>query len=338
MRVGVAITTYNRPKHLANCLSQIRKHSPASTMIYVSDDSQDRKGVAYRKTDCLEALWAGGCDYFFLLDDDCFPISDGWIDFFIEARLSTGHEHFCYTPSKFKMSSKEGINVCEHSKGVLLFLTRTVVTMIGAFYGGYKLFGCEHTTYTQRIHRAGFTSMGTDLSLVGAEKYVYAMDFDTGLGFNQALGHHSTITQADKNLLYKENRCRLDQDTALYLPLPISKKGMIVGEEVCIVGVGADEGVELEPSEFCRFLTTSLLSRGYRITNDRSKLVIAFGRLQEPLPPRFIIVKDDTSPIQLLSQALQVWEQDETKLGREPIHSVLVGCDRIPWEVIESYS
>ncbi|MFA6972467.1 MAG: hypothetical protein WC208_13865 [Gallionella sp.] len=180
--------------------------------------------------------------------------------------------------------------------------------------------------------------MGTDLSLVGAEKYVYAMDFDTGLGFNQALGHHSTITQADKNLLYKENRCRLDQDTALYLPLPISKKGMIVGEEVCIVGVGADEGVELEPSEFCRFLTTSLLSRGYRITNDRSKLVIAFGRLQEPLPPRFIIVKDDTSPIQLLSQALQVWEQDETKLGREPIHSVLVGCDRIPWEVIESYS
>lgn len=333
MRVGVAITTYNRSKHLANCLSQIRKHSPASTMIYVSDDSQDRKGVAYRKTDCLEALWAGGCDYFFLLDDDCFPIADGWIDFFIEARLRTGQEHFCYTPSKFKMSSKEGINVCEHSKGVLLFLTRTVVTMIGAFYGGYKLFGCEHTTYTQRIHRAGFTSMGTDLSLVGAEKYLYAMDFDTGLGFNQELNHHSTITQADKNLLYKENRCRLDQDQVLYLPLPLSKKGLRLEEEICIIGEG---------SSFQVHLTDALRARGYRLTEKSDDVICLVFRVgEDPIPhlKRFIVIQDNLPYTPLLQQALQVWEQNESNLvdlQAQSLHPVLVSSQYLPWEVMES--
>ena len=67
--IGIGITTYNRPDMLNKCLEHIKKHTfNDNVTIYVADDSNERKGVAYRKNECLRAL--KDCDYVFLFDDD----------------------------------------------------------------------------------------------------------------------------------------------------------------------------------------------------------------------------------------------------------------------------
>jgi hypothetical protein len=144
MRIGIAITTYKRPKHLENCLNQIRKHTPLSTLIYVSDDSINRKGIAYRKTDCIDVLWKAGCDYFFLFDDDCFPIADGWMDHFINASVQSKQEHFCYGSEGWIGSVVNDIIVGKGLAGVLLFLTRAVVSKVGGFMAEYSFYSGEH--------------------------------------------------------------------------------------------------------------------------------------------------------------------------------------------------
>src|SRR3990167_10622112 len=105
MKMGVGVTTYNRPKHLELWKEQISKFSSTNSPGYyfetyiandgiVSFDKQQtlsRKGIAYRKNECLRVL--KDCDYVFLFDDDCFPIKSGWVGFFIEAHKASGQHH-----------------------------------------------------------------------------------------------------------------------------------------------------------------------------------------------------------------------------------------------------
>ena len=86
--IGVGITSYNRPECLKECLEHIYNHTFTNNVkIYVATDTdEDRRGVAFRKNECLRSL--KNCDHIFLFDDDCYPINDGWIDFFINAKLN----------------------------------------------------------------------------------------------------------------------------------------------------------------------------------------------------------------------------------------------------------
>ena len=69
MRVGIGITSYNRPECLKECLEHISKHTFTNNVkIYVATDTdEDRRGVAFRKNECLRSL--KNCDYIFLFDD-----------------------------------------------------------------------------------------------------------------------------------------------------------------------------------------------------------------------------------------------------------------------------
>src|SRR5690606_10124331 len=82
-RIGVGITTHNRPEIFAKTLAEMRKHLPPGAKLVVVDDAskepvaeadyrfEENAGIARAKNKCLELL--DGCEHIFLFDDDCYP-------------------------------------------------------------------------------------------------------------------------------------------------------------------------------------------------------------------------------------------------------------------------
>ena len=92
------------PHKFAFILLFIVSLSSAQDLYVATDSDKDRQGVARRKNECLRAL--KDCDYVFLFDDDCFPIKDGWVNFFIQS----GDAHLLYLHSdlhSFILNSKK---------------------------------------------------------------------------------------------------------------------------------------------------------------------------------------------------------------------------------------
>lgn len=230
--IGIGVTTYNRPAHLELFLKQIEKHTTVDCDLYIAHDDLNRKGIAYRKNECLKALQH--CDYIFLFDDDCFPVEYGWIDFFIMAHKASGHHHFLYLKEtssikkigiqNFELESFVEIQIEQYNNcgGCMMFLTKEVIEKVGGFNKEYGLYGMEHAGYTKRIHAAGLTPMGEYLCPAGSGEYIYAMDYDSHLPFNKAVNHAPSMI---KDMAYidgyiKQNRLVYEKDIAqVYQPL-----------------------------------------------------------------------------------------------------------------------
>lgn len=191
MRIGIGITTYNRPAHLELCLSQMNKHMPEDSMLFVTND-KNRKGVAYQKNQCLKAL--KDCDYVFLFDDDCFPIQDGWSQDYIDEYIRTGNHHFMKInemPSIEIIQVIDGITSWTNCAGCMMFMTKSAIETVGLYNEDFGMYGFEHAEYTQRIHKAGFQPFGQFLSCKGNDK-IYAIDLQ-GVGkFN--VRHKSSLS------------------------------------------------------------------------------------------------------------------------------------------------
>lgn len=193
--IGVGVISYQRPKHLDLWREQILKYSPKDIELsfYIDDP---RRGIAYGKNQNLKDL--KDCDYVFLMDSDCFPIKTGWAEFFIDASKASGQQHLIYlkeTPTikrieQYDVSAtvdisdgKERnfpviINSYNNCSGCFMFFTKEVIEKVGAFGEYPAYYGYEHAGYTQRIHKAGLTTMGACLCPAGAGEYIYSMDLD----------------------------------------------------------------------------------------------------------------------------------------------------------------
>lgn len=190
MKIGIGITTFNRDKHLHLCLSQINANT-GDYVLHVANDNIDRKGVAYRKNQCLEAL--KDCDYIFLFDDDCFPIKKGWVEYFIRQHKLTSEHHFLYlkeTGSIKKINTVDGIDWFDNCGGCFMFLTKEVVEKVGGFSKEYGIYGFEHAGYSERIYKAGLTKHPY-ISPVGVSEYIYSLDYDNYLDFD--IEHSSSV-------------------------------------------------------------------------------------------------------------------------------------------------
>lgn len=243
MKIGIGVTTYNRPKHLKLWMEQFIKYSPGMQVFVTEDDGFDentygeikRRGIAYRKNECLRALKY--CDYIFLFDDDCFPIKEGWAEFFIEASKASGQQHFMYlkqTPTikninKYPrgLQREDGSTfVCQieeynNCSGCMMFLTKEVIEKVGGYNPAYGIYGFEHAGYSNRIHTAGLTPLGAYTCPAGAGEYIYSMDLDNHLPFNKQVKHEPSMANEIKNIpSYIElNKQIYLQDTAVYIPL-----------------------------------------------------------------------------------------------------------------------
>lgn len=207
LRIGVAVTTMNRPKTLKLWLRKyerfcqpIQSGMGVEFVLHIQHDyKHKRRGIAASKNECLRVLMAKQCDYLFLFDDDCFPIHPQWWQPFVEACLRTGQHHFLWlmddsakypiTIGRKKLNEIDGVSVFRNSQGCCMFLTRQAVEVVGAFDESLGTYGGEHEDYSIRIHGAGLTYMGPYLSVPGIEEYIYSLDIQGADKYAAALGN-----------------------------------------------------------------------------------------------------------------------------------------------------
>ena len=211
MKIGVACITYNRPEHYKLWMKQIEKHTlnkydPPVFCVTAYDTDEDRKGVAFRTNEALRVLVNHGCDCFFIFNDDCLIINDGWAEFFIEAHKASGQHHFLFlkeTPTikqqYFEKIAGTGVTIegFTNCAGCMMFLTKKAIEKVGAFNEEFGLYGFEHAEYSKRVHLAGLTPMGEYLCPAGADKYIYSMDLQNNLPFNKAVKHRPSMKSTE---------------------------------------------------------------------------------------------------------------------------------------------
>ncbi len=225
MKIGVGITTRNRPDLLSCAMDHWFQYSRDIPIQYVIvDDASDqplpklpvdivrlptRKGIAYAKSACLSRL--RDCDYIFLADDDMFPCQIGWEWPYILGHLTTGLHHFVYTEPlgiKPKRRFRRGMVTLEQydsTGGVLLSLTKKVVQTVGGFYPNYRPYGFEHVGYSRRIHRAGLMAdLPPYISLPSAFHFWWPVDF-RGVPPGYSFEFSSSISSAEAKRFADEN-------------------------------------------------------------------------------------------------------------------------------------
>lgn len=200
--IGIAITTVpERKKIFEKTLKQITKYLPDQAVLYVYEDKK-HKGVPHAKNTCLKELYEKGCDYFFLLDEDCYPLKRDWYKPYIESRRN----HLMY---QFKLPNKPANDMREihrnkeivsysHTRGAMLFCTRKVLDTVGGFDQAYGKGTFEHPDWTNRIYNAGLTTHRA-MDVVGSEKLLYCLDQD---GKTESSISYITKTDKLKNALY----------------------------------------------------------------------------------------------------------------------------------------
>ena len=96
-KIGIGVTTTpNRSGYVDNWLNHFEKVKPTNYHLHIHEDV-NYKGVAFSKNQNLKTL--ADCDYIFLFDDDCYPIKEGWDEYFINTNehhllfLNDTHKH-----------------------------------------------------------------------------------------------------------------------------------------------------------------------------------------------------------------------------------------------------
>ena len=190
MKIGIAISSRNRPDVLAKALEHHKKHLPKGAKLIVVDDASDmdvggldyvfphNAGIASAKNKCIELL--EGCDHFFLWDDDCFPIVDDWHLPYI----NSGIKHLSFTfPSlsngrpngRRLMWTRNGLSNYTKPCGCMLYFTKEVVETIGGFDPDYVQWGVEHLDFSIRAYNARLTPHKY-LDVANSTKLFHSMD------------------------------------------------------------------------------------------------------------------------------------------------------------------
>ena len=186
--IGIGVTsTPNRSEYIDTWLKEFEKVKPNNYHLHIHEDVHYH-GVAYSKNQNLKTLQDN--DYIFLFDDDCYPVKEGWADYFINSKQN----HLLYlTKIHNKIIIKDDIEIYQDCGGVFMFLTKKDIEKAGAFNEEFGLWGFEHADYSRRISPSCPYQM-----LVGTEDYLYAEDYSNP-------NHKSSITNEEKNFHFKKN-------------------------------------------------------------------------------------------------------------------------------------
>lgn len=131
--------------------------------------------IANDKNTLLKQM--GSASYIFLFDDDCFPIKEGWEQFFIDAHKKTGIHHFVIAsaPHHEKIEDLGVVSTFVSGAGCMLFLTKKAFETVGFMNPKYGKYGYEHAAYSYRICLAGLTPSWYCV-VNGWEEYIYSYD------------------------------------------------------------------------------------------------------------------------------------------------------------------
>lgn len=198
--VGVGVTTTpNRKQLFETWMQQFKKHTHVPYHLHVHCDDQYR-GVAYSKNQNLRAL--KDCDHVFLFDDDCWPIHDEWVEFFVDAEQN----HLLFL-NEFIHGKPNG-NVYKNCGGVFMYMNKPTINRVGAFNEKFNPYGFEHAEYSNRCY--GLTNFY--LCLKKTSKYLRALDYE---GYNM-----SSLTDKQKQKYVRENWDKyFKEQPTTYIPL-----------------------------------------------------------------------------------------------------------------------
>ncbi|HBV3140983.1 TPA: glycosyltransferase family 2 protein [Klebsiella aerogenes] len=196
-RIGIAITTHNRPDVLKRAIEQHIKHLPAGALVVVIDDGskpaavvpdgvqvlrqETSLGIVASKNASLSALMAAGCEHLFLWDDDAWPIADGWHLPYIESPEPHLAYQFLDLAGGNKLNDmavlyRDDKHVAyTGQRGVMLYYHRSAIDMVGGFDPVYGRGMYEHSDLALRIHNAGLTTWAY-ADVAGSEKLIHSLD------------------------------------------------------------------------------------------------------------------------------------------------------------------
>lgn len=179
MKIGIGITTYNRPEYFNKTIQAVIRHvKPVVDYVVVYNDGSTEpyrypggitiiselhnKGVAHAKNRLLQYLLDNECDYLFLLEDDVVPQSSKCITEYIKLHHTSGSHHFNF--AHHGPANKGGpiltqgdLSIYPHCVGAYSFYTREALDKVGLLDEQF-VNAWEHVEHTARIARAGLTT------------------------------------------------------------------------------------------------------------------------------------------------------------------------------------
>lgn len=171
-RIGIGVTTYNRPEILADTLEALNRWRPPNSTLTVVDDHsrvptpeasyhQWNRGVAASKNHCLETLLADPeIEHIFLFDDDTRPTQDEWWVPYIESPEPHLMHQFAGAPDHWPLHQTHidpDLVAYDRPRGCMLYVERRVLRMVGGMHVAFGRHGGEHEDWSRRIYEAGFT-------------------------------------------------------------------------------------------------------------------------------------------------------------------------------------
>ncbi|HAT4995433.1 TPA: glycosyltransferase family 2 protein [Serratia marcescens] len=196
-RIGIAISTHQRPEVLARAISQHLKHLPPGALVVVVDDGsnpaaavpdgiqlfrhEESRGIVATKNASLEALISAGCEHLFLWDDDAWPIADGWHHPYIDSPEPHLAYQFLDLAGPRKLQDLAVLHADdEHvaytgQRGVMLYYHRSAIEQVGGFDPVYGRGMYEHSDLALRIHNAGLTTWAY-ADVVSSASLIHSLD------------------------------------------------------------------------------------------------------------------------------------------------------------------
>jgi glycosyltransferase involved in cell wall biosynthesis len=173
VKIGIGVTTRNRPELFHKAIAHIVRLAPPDARIEIVDDAsavavdstfrfEHNVGIARAKNKCLSLL--DDCDHIFLFDDDIYPVHVDWWKPYVESP----EPHLMYIFAEFAVAPKhnntqieygdEGIVSYSKPCGCMLYVHHRCLEVVGGMDERYGLWGYEHADFSNRVHSAGLTT------------------------------------------------------------------------------------------------------------------------------------------------------------------------------------
>jgi glycosyltransferase involved in cell wall biosynthesis len=216
-RIGIGVTTRNPDENRLATIREIIRLAPGKVVL-VDDASttppeiegvatfrfEENVGIARAKNKCLELLAdVYDCEHIFLWDDDAYPLVDDWWKPYVESpepHLMRIFEDLS-GPSKLhdikRIYRDEKHVAYTGPRGMMLYVDRKVLDVVGGMDVGYGKWGYEHGDWSGRIHNAGLTTWRFADVANGGE-LIYSLDEHEQV-------HRGISDKAERMALVKEN-------------------------------------------------------------------------------------------------------------------------------------
>lgn len=206
MKVGMAIITTGVREINPN----VYKYKHPDTYLYINLDTEKR-GPGPSRNRCLAHLEDQGCDYFFVFDDDYYPMMHGWEAYFIEWSKKTDIQFFG-VPEIFKsdlLSVQDEVVRWSALIGGFTFHTKKALSVVGGYNEKYGRYGFTDPSHNNRVKRSGICGdpkLGLP-SLMRAPAYIFSEDVF-------ALNPTPTVPDEEKQFYIERNRAEFRRECA----------------------------------------------------------------------------------------------------------------------------